>query len=118
MGKVTGFFGSNLRRLRIVAALAGLLLLASAPAFSQSCALCYTQAASSGTKMISALKSGILVLIVPPTLASVGMLFVVHRKRYQIRQDQSDDDWGQDSSSISVEKRGNEVREAEREGQP
>jgi hypothetical protein len=35
--------------------------------------------------MIQALKSGILILIVPPTLVSVGMIFVLYRKRYQVR---------------------------------
>jgi hypothetical protein len=71
-------------------ALAGLILLLSAvPAFSQSCALCYTQAASSGARMIQALKSGILILIVPPTLGSIGMIFVVYHKRNQVRQTES-----------------------------
>lgn len=55
------------------------------PAFSQSCALCYTQAAQSGAKMIAALKSGILILIAPPTLGSIGMIFVVYRKRNQFK---------------------------------
>lgn len=69
-------------------ALAGLTFLFSAlPALSQSCALCYTQAASAGARMIEALRSGILILIVPPTLASVGMLFIVHHKRNQYRRD-------------------------------
>lgn len=36
--------------------------------------------------MIQALQSGILVLIVPPTLASIGMIFVVYRKRNQTRK--------------------------------
>lgn len=81
-----------------VFAVAGLvLLLAPHPLFSQSCALCYTQAASSGSKMIQALKSGILVLIVPPTLMSVGLIFVVHRKNSQVRriteQQDSRQDW-------------------------
>ena len=68
-------------------ALAGMvLMLTPFPAFAQNCALCYTQAASSGARMIQALKSGILVLIVPPTLGSVGMLFIVHRKRNQVRR--------------------------------
>jgi hypothetical protein len=58
-------------------------------AFAQGCALCYTQAASSGQKMIQALRDGILILVIPPTLASVGMLFVVHRKRNQIRRTES-----------------------------
>jgi hypothetical protein len=56
------------------------------PAFSQGCALCYTQAASSGAKMIQALKEGIVILVTPPTLASVGMIFVLRRKRNQIRR--------------------------------
>jgi hypothetical protein len=75
-------------RVRIVwLALAGLvLLLTAASAFSQSCALCYTQAASSGSRMIQALKSGILILIVPPTLGSIGMIFVVYHKRNQVRR--------------------------------
>jgi hypothetical protein len=68
-------------------ALVGLTMLAvPLPAFSQSCALCYTQAASAGARMIQALRSGILILIVPPTFMSVGMIFIVYRKRNQFRQ--------------------------------
>ena len=68
-------------------ALVGLTMLAApVPAFSQSCALCYTQAASAGARMIQALRSGILILIVPPTFMSVGMIFIVYRKRNQFRQ--------------------------------
>ena len=79
-------------------ALAGLiLLLTAAPAFSQNCALCYTQAASAGARMIEALRSGILILIIPPTLGSIGMIFIVHHKRNQIRRreysDQSVEEW-------------------------
>jgi len=67
--------------------LAALALFATPlPALAQNCALCYTQAASAGTRMIQALRSGILILIVPPTLASIGMVFIVYRKRNQIRQ--------------------------------
>jgi hypothetical protein len=74
--------------LLIAIALAGLAILAAPlPAFSQSCALCYTQAASAGGRMIQALRSGILILIVPPTLMSVGMIFIVHRKRNQVRRE-------------------------------
>jgi hypothetical protein len=47
--------------------------------------------------MIAALKSGILILVLPPTLGSIGMLFIVHRKRNQIRRDEqggeSDQEW-------------------------
>jgi hypothetical protein len=78
-------------RIRLVwLGLAGLLLLlTAAPAFSQQCALCYTQAASSGSRMIQALKSGILILILPPTLGSIGMIFVVYHKRNQVRRTES-----------------------------
>jgi hypothetical protein len=62
------------------------VLAAPLPAFSQSCALCYTQAASAGSRVIQALRSGILILIVPPTLMSIAMIFIVYRKRNQFRQ--------------------------------
>jgi hypothetical protein len=79
-------------------ALVGLIvLLAPVPAFAQSCALCYTQAASSGSRMIQALKSGILILIAPPTFMSIGLIFVCYRKRNQTREDGIEDspnkDW-------------------------
>jgi glycerol-3-phosphate acyltransferase PlsY len=69
-----------------VACIALATLVLPLPAFSQSCSLCYTQAASAGTRMIQALRSGILILIVPPTLMSVGMIFIVYRKRNQVRR--------------------------------
>lgn len=78
-------------------ALVGLMvLLAPMPASAQSCALCYTQAAASGSRMIQALKSGILILIAPPTFMSVGLIFVCYRKRNQTREEdgnESDRDW-------------------------
>jgi hypothetical protein len=66
------------------------------PAFSQSCALCYTQAASAGARMIHALQSGILILIIPPTLGSIGMIFVMRHKDNQIRRTEHDHESGQD----------------------
>ena len=79
--------------LLIAIALAGLAMLAAPlPAFSQSCALCYTQAASAGGRMIQALRSGILILIVPPTLMSLGMIFIVHHKRNQVRREDDEPD--------------------------
>jgi hypothetical protein len=66
------------------------------PAFSQSCALCYTQAATAGARMIQALRSGILILIIPPTLMSVGMIFIVHHKRNQFKRSEAGDESGQD----------------------
>jgi hypothetical protein len=75
------------RPTRLFTVFAGVvLLMVPLSAVAQSCALCYTQAASAGTRMIEALKSGILVLIGPPTLASIGMIFVVYHKRNQVRK--------------------------------
>jgi hypothetical protein len=79
-------------------ALVGLIILfAPLPAFAQSCALCYTQAASSGSRMIQALKSGILILIAPPTCMTLGLFFVCYRKRNQTREGaESDGKWKRD----------------------
>ena len=82
-------------------ALVGLIiLLAPVPAFAQSCALCYTQAASSGSRMIQALKSGIIILIAPPTFMSLGVIVVCYRRRNKTRDDaaESDHEWKNDDS--------------------
>lgn len=88
---------NEIRRALWCGAMLAVLLLTAMPAFSQGCALCYTQAASSGAKMIAALKSGILVLVIPPTLGSIGMIFVVHRRSHKVRRisdsGQSEQDW-------------------------
>jgi hypothetical protein len=79
-----------------------IILLAPLPAYAQSCALCYTQAASSGSRMIQALKSGILILIAPPTFMTVGLIVVCYRKRNQTRDDddaESDREWENDGSA-------------------
>lgn len=91
-------FPKSLSRLRaLVLALFALLAVAApVPAFSQSCALCYTQAAASGSRMIQALRSGILILIIPPTIGSVGLIFLVHRRSNQVRRDIDDPESGQD----------------------
>jgi hypothetical protein len=72
-------------RLTGVALVALIILAMPLPALSQNCALCYTQAASAGTRMIQALRSGILVLIVPPTLMWGVVTFIIYRKRNQFR---------------------------------
>ncbi|MGA7687199.1 MAG: hypothetical protein WCC32_13055 [Terriglobales bacterium] len=59
-------------------------------AFAQSCALCYTQAASSGRQMIEALRSGILILVIPPTLGTIAFLFLVRHRRNQTRRSDPD----------------------------
>lgn len=67
------------------------VLLFAIPALSQSCALCYTQAAASGARFIHSLRDGILVLIVPPMFMSVGITWLAYRKRNQFRSDESDE---------------------------
>jgi hypothetical protein len=74
------------RLLRVIALGLFCMGVFAVPAFSQSCALCYTQAALSGAKMIEALKNGILILVIPPTLGSIGMIFVLRRRHGQIRR--------------------------------
>ena len=73
----------------LIAAVA--VLLFAVPAFSQSCALCYTQAAASGAKFIAALRSGIVVLMVPPMFMSVGITWLAYRKRNQFRSTNEDE---------------------------
>ena len=73
-----------LRWMGILAA-AAMFLALPLPAFAQNCALCYTQRASAGAGVIQALRSGILILIIPPTLGTVGLFFVIHRRINQFR---------------------------------
>jgi hypothetical protein len=63
--------------------------------YAQSCALCYTQAASSGSRIIQGLRTGIVILIIPPLFLSVGITVLAYRKRNQFN--------GTDSSASSRE---------------
>lgn len=56
---------------------------------AQSCALCYTQAAGSGSRMIQALRSGILILVIPPMLICIGITWMAYKKRNQFNDDDS-----------------------------
>ena len=87
---------SLFRRARPV--IAGLLvLIANAAAHAQSCALCYTQAAGSGHRFIQGLRTGILVLIIPPMFMSVGITWLAYKKRNRTNDKQqsgkSDSEW-------------------------
>lgn len=55
-------------------------------AFSQGCSLCYTQAANSGARLIRALRSGIVILIVPPVSICIGAIVFAYRKRNQFHK--------------------------------
>ena len=56
---------------------------------AQSCALCYTQAASSGSRIIQGLRSGILVLVIPPMFMSIGITVLAYKKRNQFKRSDS-----------------------------
>jgi hypothetical protein len=56
-------------------------------AFAQSCSLCYSQAAGSGTRLIQALRSGILILVFPPMLICIGLAVMAYRKRNQFHEE-------------------------------
>jgi hypothetical protein len=49
--------------------------------FAQNCPLCYTQAAGAGSRMIQALRSGILILVAPPMLICIVLTVMAYRKR-------------------------------------
>ncbi len=76
----------NSRRLIRWLGLSLLVLSSAVPALAQSCALCYTQAASSGTRMIQALQAGILILVIPPTFGSLVVIGILYRKRNHFYQ--------------------------------
>jgi hypothetical protein len=65
--------------------------------YAQNCSLCYTQAASAGSRIIHGLRSGILVLVVPPMFMSVGITWLAYRKRNQFSRptsaNQNSNDW-------------------------
>jgi ABC-type Fe3+ transport system permease subunit len=69
----------------------GIALAAPALTFAQSCALCYTQAAGSGSRMIAALRSGILILAIPPTLICAGITWMAYKKRNQFNDESVED---------------------------
>ena len=54
---------------------------------AQNCALCYTQAAGSSQRFIAALRSGILLLMVPPMAISIAIAVMAYRKRNQFSED-------------------------------
>ena len=56
-------------------------------ALAQSCALCYTQAGGSGSRMIAALRSGILILVIPPMLICIGIGWMAYKKRNQFNEE-------------------------------
>jgi hypothetical protein len=61
--------------------LAFLLLISPGNLYAQGCAMCYQSAAASGARLIHALKSGIVILMIPPLLISGVFARIVYRRR-------------------------------------
>lgn len=72
-------FRRTLLILTFLSSVAALLL--PVAAFGQNCSLCYTQAAGAGSRFIQALRSGILILVLPPMAICVALFIMAYRKR-------------------------------------
>ena len=59
----------------------------SAAAFAQGCPLCYTTVAAAKPAAIQALRSGIIVLLVPPVLMFIGIFVLAFRSRERSREE-------------------------------
>ncbi len=57
------------------------LFAASRLAYAQGCAMCYTTAAAAKAAAIRALKSGILILLIPPLLMFIAIFVFAYRRR-------------------------------------
>jgi len=69
---------------RAVAALG--LILSPASLDAQGCAMCYQSAAASGQRTIHALNSGILILMFPPMVITLGICYIAYKKRDQFNE--------------------------------
>jgi hypothetical protein len=63
----------------VLAFVAGLVV--PSVALAQNCALCYTQAAGAGARIAQALRSGIVILVLPPMLICIGLAVMTYKKR-------------------------------------
>ena len=75
----------NIPLVRCAALLTAFILPVSA--FAQNCALCYTQAAGAGERIIQALRGGILILVIPPILICTALTVMAYRKRNQFAEE-------------------------------
>jgi len=73
-------FQWSFRWMRWVAAFAGVLT-SSTLAYAQGCAMCYTSAAAAKAGALQALRSGILILLLPALTMFAGIFVVIYRSR-------------------------------------
>lgn len=71
---------SAIQKLKFATACAVAVLSPSA-LYAQSCVMCYQSAAASGPRTIHALKAGILILMFPPVLITVGIVYLAYSRR-------------------------------------
>jgi hypothetical protein len=66
----------------IMRGLAALALIASPASLgAQGCAMCYQNAAASGPRTIHAINTGILILMFPPAVITLGIFYLAYKKR-------------------------------------
>ena len=80
--------GRGFRWLAIAIVLVAVMAIATPhAALAQGCSLCYTQAASSSQRFIQALRSGILILMLPPMCLSIAVTVIAYKRRNQFHQE-------------------------------
>ena len=65
----------------IVGGLFTAVVVSTQVAFAQGCALCYNDAAATGSQGIAALRHGILILAIPPMLIFAALFAVLYKRR-------------------------------------
>ena len=75
----------------VLVGLAFLLLILPQNVCAQGCAMCYQSAASSGARLIHALKSGIVILIIPPLVMTSAFARLVYRRRNLFNEEFAED---------------------------
>jgi hypothetical protein len=73
------------RNTRVLTLLGSLFIPGVTPA--QNCSLCYTQAAAAGARIVQGLRSGIVILVLPPMLICIGLAVMTYRKRNQFNEE-------------------------------
>ncbi len=86
-----------------VVAAAVLVLAGSAVARAQSCAMCYNTAAAAKAAAIQALRSGILVLLIPVVLMFIGIFLMAFRSKERFAEPDSEQiDYNQEFSRYEL----------------
>lgn len=65
----------------IASAVFAAVVVSTQAAFAQGCALCYNDAAATGSQGITALRHGILILAIPPMLIFAALFAVLYKRR-------------------------------------